>query len=348
MKPLLFAATVVAALTFPVVSACGDDGQSEGPDNWLEAPTVLAAAGDGSPAPDPAAAGGAGRAAEKPKSSPPLPLHCIEGYSGGPITPLAYICNTEKKEGMPDWLGLPTVAYSFVNIGSKELHVVSVTQPFLDRFEFGYAYNNLDTGSLYDDIRDAGLDMGESHIGLHHFNLRAMLLKEDSFDLPLPAVTAGIHFKYNDAIEDIDQSLGGAFTNIGYDDDFGIDYTLTATKMFPKLAFGRPVIVTGGLRFSKGSQLGLLGFDNECTLTVEGNVVYLPVDQLALAYEYRMKENPYDDIPGLVEGEDDWHVFSANWIINDHLTLTGLYGTFGTIANGNEDCVLGVQVKYEF
>ena len=54
----------------------------------------------------------------------PLPFHCIEGYSGGAITPLAYLCNAGDPE---QFCSKPSVAYSFVNIGSKELQVFSVT-----------------------------------------------------------------------------------------------------------------------------------------------------------------------------------------------------------------------------
>ncbi len=289
----------------------------------------------------------AGHVQKKVQSCPPLPFHCIEGYSGGAITPMAYLCNCEKKRGCPDWMGLPSVAYSFVNLGSKELHVASVSQTFFERFELSYAYNNLDSGSLYNDVRKAGLDMGEHHVGLHHFNIRAMLLKENSFDMPLPALTAGVHFKYNEDMDAIDHNLGGAFTNIGYDDNFGIDYTLTATKTFPKIAFGRPIMVTGGLRLSRASQLGLLGFGDDYRATFEGSVAYCPLDQVCLAYEYRMKRNPYDEISGLIEDEDDWHAFSASWIVNDRLTITGVYGKFGNIANACEDSALGLQVKFE-
>jgi len=287
-------------------------------------------------------------ASEAPAAPPPLPFHCIEGYSGGPITPMAYLCNTENKDVTPDGVGLPSAAYTFVNLGTKEMHVVSFSQTFLERFEFGYAFQHLDTGSLHDDLRDAGLNMGERYVGLHHFNFRAMLLEENSFDLPLPAVTAGVHFKFNEEMDSIDRSLGGAFTNIGYSDDFGIDYTLTATKMFPKLAAGRPLILTGGLRLSRAAQLGLLGFGDDYKATFEGSVACMPLDQLCLAYEYRMKNNPYHKINGLVEEEHDWHAFSANWIVNDRVTITGLYGMFGNIANTREDSVLGLQVKYEF
>ncbi len=338
-----------------VLAALGGDAKAAPPStNLLDSLAVLASAtGDDNPAAEPEAATDTAACHEEaPKKStgapPPLPFHCVEGYSGGLITPMAYLCNAEERDGCPDWLGAPSVAYTFLNLGSKKMHVFSVTQPFLKRFEFGYAYNNLDTGSLYRDVRKAGLNMGERHVGLHHFNLRGMLLDENSFDLPLPALTAGIHFKYNDAIDDIDQNLGGALSSIGYDDDFAVDYTLTATKMFPKLALGRPVLLTGGLRLSKAAQLGLLGFGNKCKASFEGSVAYLPLDQLCLAYEYRMKQDPYNELPGLVENEDDWHAFSASWIFDDHLTVTGVFGTFGNIANATADCVVGLQLKYEF
>ncbi|MCD6365487.1 MAG: DUF3034 family protein, partial [Planctomycetes bacterium] len=198
--------------------------------------------------------------------APPLPFHCIEGYSGGAITPMAYLCNAGAKGCV---CSTPSAAYSFVNLGSKKLNVLSVTQVFFNRLELGYAHNYLTVGSLYDDIKKASLDMGRDHVHLHHFNARFNMLAENSFDLPLPAVTGGVHFKCNDGIESIDRSLGGAFKGIGYEKDKGVDYTLTATKMLPKLAFGRPVILTGGLRFSNASQLGFFGFGRKHNLTFE-------------------------------------------------------------------------------
>ncbi|HDZ21465.1 hypothetical protein LCGC14_0124820 [marine sediment metagenome] len=276
---------------------------------------------------------------------PPLPLHCIEGYGGGAITPIAYVVNPGAKGNI---LSVPTTAYTFINMGSKKLQVFSVTQVFFNRLEFGYALNHLEVGSLYDDLRKAGLNMGRDHVNLHHFNLRLNFLDENAFDLPLPAMTAGIHFKYNDSINRIDKSLGGAFSGIGYEHPYGIDYTMTATKMLPKLAFGRPVILTGGLRLSNASQLGYFGFGNEHNLTFEGSILYMPIDQVLVGYEFRQKRNPYHRIRKLVDEEDNWHMFSLSWIVNDRLTISGLWGVFGQIANTKADCSLGLQIKYEF
>ena len=175
-----------------------------------------------------------------------------------------------------------------------------------------------------------------------------MLIPEDSFDLPLPAITVGAHFKYNEGVRNINKSLDNTLDSLGYDTHYGMDFTLTATKMFPKLCFGRPVILTAGIRNSRASHLGLLGFGDSCSMTVEGSVAYLPIDNLCLAYEFRQKNNPYDRLAKLIDREHNWHAFSASWIVNDHLTVTGVYGMFGNVLNARADCSLGVQVKYEF
>ena len=283
--------------------------------------------------------------AEPKPEGPPLPFHSVEGYSGGPITPTAYICNQSAKGEI---LGKPSVAYTFINFGGKRFHSITVIMPFAERFEFGYAYNWFGIGSLYNDIRKAGLNAGRDHVQLHHFNLRGMILPENSFGLPLPALTAGVHFKYNDGIKQIDRKLNGALKSIGYKRNYGVDFTLTASKTFAELAFGRPVIVSIGLRNSRASQLGLLGFGGKCNTTVEGNVIVLPTDRLALAYEFRQKENPYSTLNEIIDKEDNWHCFSVSYVLSNNWTITGLAITAGNIANARADCSLGVQLKYEF
>ena len=133
------------------------------------------------------------------------------------------------------------------------------------------------------DIRDAtGVDIGESDMWLHHFNVRALLIEENTClgGVQLPAVTAGLHFKYNATIAGINETLGGALSGIGYQRSNGEDFTLTTTKTFPK-AFGRPLIATGGLRLSEAANLGFLGFGDTYHASFEGNVVYLAMDQVA-------------------------------------------------------------------
>ena len=338
---VLLAAVMIAPITALAEAAAVDR-------TWLG---TLAASTDAAGATTKPAEG-----AEAPEPCPepaerkcmPLPFHCIEGYSGGAITPLAYMCNycncgCERKH----FTG-PTVSYSFMGINTKTLNVFAVTQAICDRVELGYAMNHLRLGSLYEDIRKVGMNPGRKDVYLHHFNLRAKLLCENSFDLPLPAISAGVHFKYNDGVDEINNNVFKAFDTIGYDRPYGVDYTITASKMLPTLAFGRPVILTGGIRFSKAAQLGLLGFGKTCRASFEGSVVCLPTDWLVLGYEFRQKRNPYGKIPGLIGDEDNWHALSASVIVNKHLTVSALAGLIGHVANANADTTWGLQVRYEF
>ena len=337
MKTSVSAISVFVSLLVPVAAIAADGAAVR--DSWLAAGEQMvsqaAEAAPETPAEEP----------EAHKEGPPLPFHCIEGYSGGAITPMGYVCNMGPKGGT---CGKPVISYSFLNIGSKELHVFAVTQVFFNRIEIGYAYNDLSLGSFRTDVKNAGLNPGTGNVQMHNFNIRALLLEENSFDLPLPGVAAGVHFKYNADVKDIDRRLGGALSGVGFDSDTGVDYTITASKMFPELAFGRPVIVSAGLRFTEAAQLGLLGFGDTYRVTFEGSVCCLPTDWLVLGYEFRQKSNPYHQIPGLLGDEDNWHAFSATAVINDHLTVSAVYGALGHVANASADCTLGVQVKWEF
>jgi hypothetical protein len=284
----------------------------------------------------------------------PIPFHCIEGYSGGAITPMAYLCNNCncakcRKSCFSEHLTPPSVAYSYMDTGNKDLHSISITQSICKRVELGYALNRLSLGSLDDDIKDAGMDTIRKHVYMHNFNVRVNLVHEGEWDQAwLPAITGGVHFKYNQDINTLDSLLNGAMKNIGFDSNYGVDYTLTASKMLQDPWLKRPLILTGGIRLTEASQLGLLGFGNQYHAFFEGSVVYWPVDWLILGYELRMKESPYDKIPGLIGEEDPWQAFSASFLLGKHLTVSLLYGLTGHIANSSNDQTLGLQVKWEF
>jgi len=355
------AIAAIAAIAIPVCPVQGQTPSSPNAEDWLDPEKVgrdrlpalseIFAADDRkdedftSLEPEPEKDDGSRKSGQPAKKGPPLPFHCIEGYSGGAITPMAYICNCGPDEHS---IGRPAVSYSLMAMTSKELHVFVITQSFLKRFEIGYGLNHLRLGSLYDDVKKGGGDPGRKDLELHHVNLRANLLPENSFDLPTPAVTAGVHFKYNDGIKSINRKLGGAFSAIGYARHYGFDYTLMAGKTFPKLAIGRPVMLSGGMRISRAAQLGLLGFGDRDEVTFEGSVATLPTNWLCLGYEFRQKENPYKKIPGLIGDERNWHALSVSWIVTERLTISGLYGALGNVANANEDKTLGVQIKWEF
>lgn len=344
MKPLL--AAVVPLLLTPMLRANEPDDWPELPDDtvtqteadaWLDKPVSLLLTNDAGKAETPPA---------KPTKGPPLPVHTIEGYGGGAITPTAYLVNAGPKGTT---FGLPAVSATGVYIGhGKNLGTLAITETLFGHVELGYGFSRFGIGNAKDAIKDAtGVEVRDD-VYLHNFNVRFGVLDENAFGLSfLPAVTVGVHYKHNVGIKSIDRRLGGALTSIGLDGSDAVDFTLTASKTFGDV-FGHPLIVSAGLRNSQDAWLGYLGFSDERAFTFEANAIYIPTNWLAIAYEFRQKNNPYDQIPGLVGDEDDMHAFSLIWIADEHLTVALVYGIFGEVLNTNENSAVALQLKWEF
>ena len=280
-----------------------------------------------------------------PTKSPPLPLHTIEGVGGCLVVPVAYLVNPGPEGTV---VGMPAASFTYINTStSKSLQAFAVTQTFLRRIEIGYALDRFDLGTWPKAVqKNLGRRVRRHDVYLHNFNVRGMLIEENSWDQPwLPAVTAGVHFKHNTGMRSIDGNTGGAPTSLGFARTNGIDYTLTLSKT---VMLGRPFIFTGGMRNSQASHVGLLGFADSCATTVEGSVICLLTDWLAMAYEFRQKENPYNRSPGLVGKEGNWHTICFGLILSDRLTVAGGWARMGELANSDVDGAWGFQIKYEF
>ena len=344
MGLFLLAAIVVAYGAVPLARADRFYDQ-EDLSLFLDTAAADAMAAEGQPGE--AAAAGEAEAA-KPGKPPPLPLHTIEGTGGGLITNMAYLINPGP-EGTK--IAPPAFSYSFLKAGRKTISSYVVSMTFLRRIEFSYAANRVGLGLFPDDVRQAtagpevpGISIGRDHVWLHNFNLRGMVITETA---NVPAVTAGVHFKKNSGIRSIDHRLGNALSFRGFERESGVDFTIAASKTFPKLLCNRPVLTTVGVRFTQGAQIGWLGFGNDWATNIEASVAWVPTDWLAVGYEYRQKTNPYRRI-ALVTDEDDWHTILVAWIINPHMSLAGAWAHLGNVANGVEDAAWGLQFKYEF
>jgi hypothetical protein len=282
--------------------------------------------------------------AEKPKGHcPPLPLYNIEGTGGTLLVPMAYLVNC----GWPGTsISYPSVGYTMVRAGTKTVQEIHLSETLYRRIEIGYTMGTLDLGDFPRDVyRATGVDIGFDHVVLHNFNLRGMVIEEGKYN---PAVTAGATFKYNPNVQDIDRRLGGGVRALGMARSNSVDYTLTASKTVVEPCFKRPVILTGGIRFSEAAQLGYLGFGDTYRMTGEGSVAYLITDWLAIAYEYRQKKNPYDTLGTLVGKEGAWQAVDFAFILSDRLTFAVGWLCAGNVANGRVDNGWGFQLKYEF
>jgi hypothetical protein len=241
---------------------------------------------------------------EKP---PPLPLHQIEGNGGIFSTLSAYLVNPPRDGEL---LGRPSVGFAFVDLGhSQNLEAVTLTETPWKRLELGYGFNHLNLGDFQDATFKATGASISSAVEQHNFNARVNLIAENEYDQKwLPAVTAGVHYKYNDTFNDLDQQLTrklgvGLKDLTGLSANNGADFTLYASKLFTQL--GRPVLLELGGRATRGAQLGLLGYDANYSFVFEGNVAVFVTDRIILAAEYKQKPDSYTHVGSLIRPEDD-------------------------------------------
>ena len=271
------------------------------------------------------------------EKGPPLPFITIEGQGGGAITPMAYLVNPASAG---EFWGKPSVAFDMIGLDGKNLDTFLLSENLFGRIDFGFAADDLSLGTLPGAIeRNTGVDIGTSDVWLYNFSVRGLLIKENSGggcceNDWMPAVTIGAIFKTNDGIRDINSRLGGALEQIGYARENGTDFTLTATKTLPTAFFGKPLIVTAGLRESEAADLGFLGFSDTYHASFEGSVAILPFDRWLFAYEFRQKSSPYGTITinneSIIGDEDNWHGFDAGFIINKHATFVAVLASLAT------------------
>ncbi len=296
----------------------------------------------------------------EPADGPCLPFITIEGCGGQFSVMTAYIVNPAKPGEL---LGKPSVNFIHVDLNhGKHLDSFAITQAIGDRLELGYAFNTLDAGDTYEDINDllGGMGLPRTVSGhsqrLHIFNARYMLIKEGGFDQAwIPAVTAGVHYKINQDIDDLGDDfiaagLGDFLADqIHVKDDSGFDVTITASKMLT--CFPRPVILSAGARSTEAAHVGFFGFTDRRKIVGEFAACVLLSDKLGVGVEYRMKPDTFD-IPagtsGVLLEEDDWWTLEAGYLVNSNLSVSLGYGHFGHLFTHTGNRGFGVAVKYEF
>jgi len=278
--------------------------------------------------------------------NPPIPPQSIEGPGGIFVTPLAYLVSPAEEGKI---FGKPVIGASWAQLQDKRFLAFTFSETLWDRVELSYAYDNLEISDLKSKIhRVTGMRADSSHAELHNFNLRVNLLKEGDYKQAwLPAITAGIHYKYNATEHDLNKSLNGVLKSIGVKDDSGIDYTLTATKMFKEI-LPRPLVLSAGVRVTKASHIGLLGFSDTYQAVGEFNFAQFLTDNLALVGEYRMKPDKLKRIPGLVEKEDDWWDLAFFYILNNHSSISVGYLNPGHVLNDHVKAAPAARLIYEF
>ncbi|MHC4171165.1 MAG: DUF3034 family protein [Planctomycetota bacterium] len=281
-------------------------------------------------------------------AGPPIPSHTIEGNSGVLITSTAYLTNSSDRWELFD---SPSVSATALFFAEKDFESFVLMQGLGKDVELGYAYERLGMGGWPDDAKNAlGVTINQ-HIGLHNLNLRCMVVQEGDFNcLWMPAVTFGVHLKWNESQKMLDHDVFGLLDRLGSDHSSGAEFTVVASEMMYEL-LPWPVMISAGLRNGDAIQTGLLGFAGERSTTFEGSIVAFLTDELAFGAEYRQKPDFLDafSVRGydLTKREEDWFTLVMAFSI-DEATTAGAYANFASFADRNEDNLLGFQLRYDF
>lgn len=235
----------------------------------------------------------------------------VEGAAGGGLTPWAVIGGY----GTRDQIGA-NAFYTQVNVDDYALDSYGVLVGFYDRVELSVSRQKFDTEAVGGALGlGNGFTFTQETIGVKVKVAGDAVLEQDSW---LPQIAVGAQYKKNDQ--------PGVLAFVGARDDSGVDYYVSATKLY----LAQSLLLNGTVRFTKANQFGILGFggdrNDDYEPQFEASAAYLLSRNLAIGAEYRTKP----DNLGIATEDDAWDVFVA-WAPIKNVSLTVAYVDLGNI-----------------
>ncbi|MDY7098318.1 MAG: DUF3034 family protein [Pseudomonadota bacterium] len=249
----------------------------------------------------------------------------VEGTSGGGVATWATIAGREMDRG----IGL-SAHFTAIELPDYGWRSYGASIGIADRLELSYARNNFDTRAA-----GAALGLGQGFtFNQDVFAAKVKVLGDAVYGSTLvPQIAIGAEYKRN-----LDRDIVAL---LGAGDHDGVDYTVSATKLFLE----HSVLANATARYTKANQLGLLGFGGPADgykLQFEGSLAYQLSRRAVVGAEYRSKP----DNLGL--GEDDWLDVFAAYTLTDNITLSAAYVDLGSIATFEEQRGGFVQAQVAF
>lgn len=235
----------------------------------------------------------------------------VEGSAGGGLTPWAVIGGY----GTRDQIG-GNAYFTRVDVDDYSLDSYGVLVGLYDRVELSFSRQAFDTQAVGGALGlGNGFTFTQDTIGVKVKVAGDAVLEQDSW---LPQIAVGAQYKKNDQ--------PGVLAFVGARDDSGVDYYVSATKLY----LDKSLLLNGTVRLTKANQFGILGFggdlNDDYEAQFEGSFAYLINRNLAIGGEYRMKP----DNLGIAEENDAWDVFVA-WAPVKNVSLTLAYVDLGNI-----------------
>lgn len=238
----------------------------------------------------------------------------VEGAGGGGLTPWALITGY----GTRDSYGA-NAHYTQVNTQDYRLKTHGVAIGIADQVEFSIAQQEF-TGRL---APLNALNLKQDILGI-----KVKLAGDAVYDQAgwMPQISGGMQYKR-------DAKVGGlgalGITNVkqlGAKDDHGIDYYLSATKIY----LAQSLLVNGTVRMTKANQMGLLGFGGDkkdrYQAQLEGSIAYLVNRKLVIGAEYRMKPRNLG-----VDSEKDYSDIFVAYFPSKNFSVTAAFVQLGDI-----------------
>ena len=238
----------------------------------------------------------------------------VEGAGGGGLTPWALITGY----GTRDSYGANVFATS-VNAQDYSLGVIGVAVGIADRVELSFARQEF-KGKL--------APLNQLNIKQDIFGVKVKLAGDAVYeqDSAMPQIAAGFMVKRNKGIDGLGALGVTNVKQLGADDDNGIDYYVSATKII----LDQSLLLNGTLRATKSNQMGILGFGgdkkNRYQLVPEASLAYLINRKLVAGIEYRVKPNNLT-----VDNEKDYYDLFVAYFPSKHFSITAAYAELGDI-----------------
>lgn len=252
----------------------------------------------------------------------------VEGSAGGGLTPWAVIGGY----GTRDQIG-GNAFYTRVNVDDYALDSYGALVGFYDRVELSFSRQKFDTENV-----GAALGLGrgftftQDTIGVKVKIAGDAVLEQDRW---MPQIAIGAQYKKNDQ--------PGVLAFVGARDDSGVDYYVSATKLF----LAQSLLVNGTVRFTRANQFGILGFggdlNDDYQPQFEASVAYLLSRNLAIGAEYRNKP----DNLGIAVEDNAFDAFIA-WAPYKNVSLTVAYVDLGNIVIADDQRGLYASLQVGF
>jgi Protein of unknown function (DUF3034) len=252
----------------------------------------------------------------------------VEGAAGGGLTPWALISGygTDAQVGVS---GFYTQAKTR---GGFELDSGGIAIGWHNRIELSLAHTKF---GLSNTVPNESIRM--STLGI---KLRLVGDAVYDQDLWLPQIAVGAQFKHNEDFDLVPKALGAK-------DASGVDYYLSATKLYLGAINGRNLLLNATLQATKANQFGLLGFggdkNDDYRFEPAFSAAVMITDSLLAGIEYRYKPDNLS-----VFEEDDAKDMFVTWFPHKNFSVTGAYVDLGNIANKDNQTAwyLSGQISY--